>query len=191
MNGLLNAASVGWATAVLTLLALCATLIATVRIVRGPRHADRVVALDIFLAAAVALCVAASLATRRTVFLDVAIGLLIGCRWCRHVFSLLCLRIVRMPRNALCRKDLRLCAVVRIMRISNGFASVAIDAQAGNPDAVPAFAGFAGFAWVIVREGSFLTKIRYGGRERGASIASGCKPRFAGFAVCTPTKGVH
>nr|WP_241175064.1 hypothetical protein [Pseudomonas aeruginosa] len=52
MNGLLNAASVGWATAVLTLLALCATLIATVRIVRGPRHADRVVALDIFLAAA-------------------------------------------------------------------------------------------------------------------------------------------
>lgn len=75
MNGLLNAASVGWATAVLTLLALCATLIATVRIVRGPRHADRVVALDIFLAAAVALCVAASLATRRTVFLDVAIGL--------------------------------------------------------------------------------------------------------------------
>ena len=36
MNGLLNAASVGWATAVLTLLALCATLIATVRIVRGP-----------------------------------------------------------------------------------------------------------------------------------------------------------
>ena len=59
MNGLLNAASVGWATAVLTLLALCATLIATVRIVRGPRHADRVVALDIYLAAAVALCVAA------------------------------------------------------------------------------------------------------------------------------------
>ena len=35
----------------------------------------RVVALDIFLAAAVALCVAASLGTGRTVFLDVAIGL--------------------------------------------------------------------------------------------------------------------
>ena len=33
MNGLLNAASVGWATAVLTLLALCATLIATVLVV--------------------------------------------------------------------------------------------------------------------------------------------------------------
>jgi multicomponent Na+:H+ antiporter subunit F len=75
VNGLAEAASVGWATAVLTLLALAATLIATVRIVRGPRHADRVVALDIFLAAAVALCVAASLATGRTVFLDVAIGL--------------------------------------------------------------------------------------------------------------------
>jgi len=53
------------------------------------------------------------------------------------------------------------------------------------PVAKPAFAGFAGFAWVIVREGSFLAKIRYGGCERGASIASGCKPRFAGFAVCT------
>ena len=85
MNGLLNAASVGWATAVLTLLALCATLIATVRIVRGPRHADRVVALDIFLAAAVALCVAASLATRRTVFLDVAIGLALVGLWGRWV----------------------------------------------------------------------------------------------------------
>jgi multicomponent Na+:H+ antiporter subunit F len=56
-------------------LAVLATLIASVRIVRGPRHADRVVALDIFLAAAVALCVAASLDTGRTVFLDVAIGL--------------------------------------------------------------------------------------------------------------------
>lgn len=63
------------AITLLTALALLATLIASVRIVRGPRHADRVVALDIFLAAAVALCVAASLATARTVFLDVAMGL--------------------------------------------------------------------------------------------------------------------
>jgi multicomponent Na+:H+ antiporter subunit F len=55
--------------------ALLAIGLATWRMVRGPRHADRVVALDIFLAAAVALCVAASLATARTVFLDVAIGL--------------------------------------------------------------------------------------------------------------------
>jgi hypothetical protein len=39
------------------------------------------------------------------------------------------------------------------------------------------------------QEGSFLAKIQYGGRERGISLASNCKPRFAGFAVCTPTKG--
>jgi len=77
----------------------------------------------------------------------------------------------------------------KIMRMGHGFASIADDAQDKNPVAKPAFAGFAGFAWVIVREGSFLAKIRYGGRERGVSIASGCKPRFAGFAVCTPAKG--
>jgi multicomponent Na+:H+ antiporter subunit F len=63
------------ATAALVLLALLAAALAMVRIVRGPTHADRVVALDIFLAAAVALCVAASLQTGRTVFLDVAVGL--------------------------------------------------------------------------------------------------------------------
>lgn len=65
-------------TVALTLLvvgALLAAALATVRIVAGPTHADRVVALDIFLAAAIALAVAASLATARTVFLDVAIGL--------------------------------------------------------------------------------------------------------------------
>lgn len=55
--------------------ALVATGLATLRMVRGPRHADRIVALDIFLAAAIALCIGASLATGRTVFLDVAIGL--------------------------------------------------------------------------------------------------------------------
>ena len=60
---------------VLVVLALLATALATVRILKGPQHADRIVALDIFLAAAVALCVAASLATGRTVFIDVAIGL--------------------------------------------------------------------------------------------------------------------
>jgi len=48
---------------------------AGVRLLAGPTHADRVVALDIFLAAAIALAVAASLGTGRTVFLDVAIGL--------------------------------------------------------------------------------------------------------------------
>lgn len=60
---------------VLVLGALAATLLATVRLVRGPRQADRVVALDILLAAAVAFAVAASLATGRTVFLDVALGM--------------------------------------------------------------------------------------------------------------------
>lgn len=59
----------------LVALAIVATLLATVRMVRGPSRADRVVALDIFLAAAVVLCVAASLSTGRTVFLDVAVGL--------------------------------------------------------------------------------------------------------------------
>jgi multicomponent Na+:H+ antiporter subunit F len=55
--------------------AVLATVLATWRMVQGPRDADRVVALDIFLAAAIALCIGASLATGRTVFLDVAIGL--------------------------------------------------------------------------------------------------------------------
>jgi multicomponent Na+:H+ antiporter subunit F len=59
----------------LVLAAVAAALLATVRILTGPAHADRIVALDIFLAAAIALAVAASLATGRTVFLDVAIGL--------------------------------------------------------------------------------------------------------------------
>ena len=55
--------------------ALLAAGLATVRIITGPTHADRVVALDIFLAASIALAIGASLATGRTVFLDVAIGL--------------------------------------------------------------------------------------------------------------------
>ena len=35
------------------------------------------------------------------------------------------------------------------------------------------------------REGSFQAKVLYGARERGACLPLGCKPRFAGFAVCT------
>ena len=61
--------------ALLTACAVLAAGIATLRIVLGPQHADRVVALDIFLAAAVVLCVAAALRTGRTEFLDVGIGL--------------------------------------------------------------------------------------------------------------------
>lgn len=60
---------------VLTLGALLALALAVLRLVGGPGHADRVVALDIFLAAALVLAVAASLHTGRTVFLDVGIGL--------------------------------------------------------------------------------------------------------------------
>jgi multicomponent Na+:H+ antiporter subunit F len=63
------------AIALLIIGSLVAAGLASVRIIKGPTHADRVVALDIFLAAAVALAVAASLATSRTVFLDVAIGI--------------------------------------------------------------------------------------------------------------------
>jgi len=57
------------------LLSLAAAALGTVRMVRGPTYADRVVALDIFVAAAVALCIAAALGSGRTVFLDVGIGL--------------------------------------------------------------------------------------------------------------------
>jgi len=63
------------AVTVLVLGALVAAGLAMVRIIGGPAHADRIVALDILLAAAIALCVAAALATRRTVFIDVGIGL--------------------------------------------------------------------------------------------------------------------
>lgn len=65
----------GFAIGFLVVAAVIAAVLASVRIVAGPTHADRVVALDIFLAAAIAMAVAASLGTGRTVFLDVAIGL--------------------------------------------------------------------------------------------------------------------
>ncbi len=51
-----------------------ASALAVVRLIAGPTNADRVVALDILLAAAIAICLAASLLTARTVFLDVALG---------------------------------------------------------------------------------------------------------------------
>ena len=63
------------AIVLLVLAAVLAIGLATLRMVKGPRDADRIVALDIFLAAAIALCIGASLVTGRTVFLDVAIGL--------------------------------------------------------------------------------------------------------------------
>jgi multicomponent Na+:H+ antiporter subunit F len=66
---------IAWATTALVLASLVALALASLRLVRGPTNADRIVALDIFLAAGVALAVAAALLTARTVFLDVAIGL--------------------------------------------------------------------------------------------------------------------
>jgi len=53
---------------------LLAVALATVRMVRGPRHADRIVALDVLFAAGLTLCVAAALATGRTEFLDIGIA---------------------------------------------------------------------------------------------------------------------
>lgn len=67
---------------IVNLLVACALLvsvIAVVRMLRGPTAADRIVALDLLFAGAITLCVAAALATRRALFLDVALGLaLIG-----------------------------------------------------------------------------------------------------------------
>lgn len=54
---------------------IIAGALATYRLVAGPTQADRVVALDVLLACALALAIAAALATRRSVFLDVAVGL--------------------------------------------------------------------------------------------------------------------
>lgn len=61
-----------------TSLVVCALLVsglAVVRMLRGPTAADRIVALDLLFAGAITLCVAASFATMRAVFLDVALGL--------------------------------------------------------------------------------------------------------------------
>ncbi|MBX3354601.1 MAG: hypothetical protein KF724_02760 [Phycisphaeraceae bacterium] len=59
----------------LIIASLAAAALGAVRLVLGPRHADRIVALDLFLTAGISLCIAASLLTARTVYLDVAIGL--------------------------------------------------------------------------------------------------------------------
>lgn len=64
-----------FAVAILIVASLVAALLGACRLVLGPRHADRIVALDLFLTAGVSLCIAASIATARTVFLDVGVGL--------------------------------------------------------------------------------------------------------------------
>ncbi len=64
-----------WAIGAMVVCALGASGLAAVRVLRGPTQADRVVALDIYLATAVALCVGAALATGDTAFLDVGLVL--------------------------------------------------------------------------------------------------------------------
>lgn len=67
-----------------------------VRVVRGPTDADRIIALDILFAAAVALCAAAALHTQRVLFLDIAIGVaLIG-----FVTTVAWARLVELQRAA-------------------------------------------------------------------------------------------
>ena len=62
---------------ILVVLVLVAVALGVIRFVRGPADADRVVALDILFSAAVAMCALAALATRRVLFLDIAIGLIL------------------------------------------------------------------------------------------------------------------
>jgi multicomponent Na+:H+ antiporter subunit F len=63
------------AVTIVIVLALACCAVAVWIIKAGPGDADRVVALDLLVAAAVALAIGAALQTGRTVFLDVAIGL--------------------------------------------------------------------------------------------------------------------
>ena len=55
--------------------ALLALVLALVRLLRGPRQADRVVALDVVFSASLVMAVGAALNTGRVLFLDVAVGL--------------------------------------------------------------------------------------------------------------------
>lgn len=54
-----------------------AAIPAVYRLLGGPSRADRVVALDLLFAVAVVLCLCAGVATGRTGFVDVAIGLVL------------------------------------------------------------------------------------------------------------------
>ncbi len=70
--------------------------LAVLRFIRGPTDADRIIALDILFAAAVALCALAALYTQRMLFLEVAIGVaLIG-----FVSTLAWARLVELRRGA-------------------------------------------------------------------------------------------
>lgn len=84
-----------WALGTLAAAAVAASAIAAIRVLRGPTQADRVLALDIFLASAVALCVAAGLTFDETAFLDVGLVLaLVG-----FVGTLGWARLIEAPRR--------------------------------------------------------------------------------------------
>jgi multicomponent Na+:H+ antiporter subunit F len=68
-------AIVSVAVPVLVGAALLAAALAVLRLARGPTQADRVIALDLLMAVAVVLCIAAALASGSTGFLDVALVL--------------------------------------------------------------------------------------------------------------------
>lgn len=61
----------------LFVLVLGSVALGVIRFVTGPADADRVVAIDILFSAAVAMCALAALATRRVLFLDIAIGVVL------------------------------------------------------------------------------------------------------------------
>lgn len=72
MNAILDPAV---AAVVVIILSALATALGVRRLIAGPTNADRIVALDILLAAGVVLCIGAGLVTGRTVFVDVGLGL--------------------------------------------------------------------------------------------------------------------
>lgn len=54
---------------------MLALVLAIARMLKAPSVADRIIALDVLLSAAIALCIAAGLTSGRVLFMDVAIGL--------------------------------------------------------------------------------------------------------------------
>lgn len=62
---------------ILSLVVMGCVAIGVLRFVIGPSDADRIVAIDILFSAGVALCAFAALTTRRVLFLDIAIGLVL------------------------------------------------------------------------------------------------------------------
>lgn len=79
----------------LVLIILVSIALGFVRFIRGPSDADRIVAIDILFSTAVALCSMAALSTGLTMFLDIAIGVvLVG-----FVATLAWARLVEMRRT--------------------------------------------------------------------------------------------